>query len=198
MYKTKFDSSKIDYLLDCDTILKYQLKSKHAIPKVSLLKFQISLKNILLTSDFLNKETYNKNIQIKAILILYLICSTMPYISFYNYKNSRFLKDKNLGDFIIKLDISNKNIIKQIKDELTMKNVLFFPNNKKIETNKILSYNFKLPTTTFQNIENYFRKMDSVLDLNKIDIQLNLVYKSVSGIKNNNLMNILKNNSSFG
>ena len=198
MYKTKFDSSKIDYLLDCDTVLKYQLKSKHKIPKVSLLKFQISLKNILLTSDFLNKETYNKNIQIKAILILYLICSTMPYISFYNYKNSRFLKDKNLGDFIIKLDISNKSIIKQIRDELTMKSVIFFPDRKKIETNKVLSYNFNVPATTFQNLENYFRKMDSVLDLNKIDIQLNLVYKSVLETKNNNLINLLKNNSSFG
>lgn len=198
MYKTKFDNSKVNYLLDCDTILKYNLKNKYEIPKLKKLSFQISLKNVLFASDFINKEAFNKNIQIKSILLLYLINSTFPCISFYNYKNSRFLKDKNSGDFIIRVDVSNKKVIEYILKELRLNNIEFFNEKKSIQPQELLSYNLKISAKTFQNITNYFEKTNSLLNLDKIDIQLNLLYKNSIKTKKNIITNVLKTNSFFG
>lgn len=198
MFETKFDSSKMNYLLDCDTILKYQLKSGYNIPKVDSLTLQVSLKNVLLASDFINKEAYNKNIQIKSILLLYMICSTMPYISFYNYKNSRFLRDKNAGDFILKLNVSNKNTIQQIFKELNFDNIDFLSIKEEAKIDKVFSYNLKIPATSFQSINNYFRKTNSLLNLNRIDVQVSVIYKNALKVKSGNLLNVLKNSSSFG
>lgn len=198
MYKTKFDSSKINYLLDCDTILKYNLKNKYEIPKLKKLSFQISLKDILLASDFINKETFNRNIQIKGILLLYLINSNFPSISFYNYKNARFLKDKNSGDFIIRMDISDKKVIEYLLKELCLNNIELFNTKKNINAEKFLSYNLKISARFFQNITNYFERTNSLLNLNKIEIQLNLLYKNSIKTKKNIITNVLKTNSFFG
>lgn len=198
MYKTKFDSSKINYILDCDTALKYNLKNKYEIPKLKKLSFQISLKDVLLASDFINKEAFNKNIQVKSILILYLINSTFPCVSFYNYKNSRFLKDKNSGDFILRIDISNKKIIEYLLKELCLNNIRFFKEKKNIQPKRFLSYNLRMSARFFQNIANYFEKTNSLLNLDKIDIKLNLLYKNSIKTKKNVITNVLKSNSFFG
>lgn len=197
MYKTRFDYSKINHLLNCDTVLKYKFTNKYKIPAPKNLTVQVSLKSILLASEFLNKDDFNKNIQLKAILIVYILSSTMPYICFYNYKNSRFLKDKTSGDFIIKLNISNKDTIINVLKELYLNNFEIFSNEQITNYNKYLSYNIKTSSNLFQNINNYFIKTNSTLNIEKIDIQLSLIYKTTN-LEKNNILNILKNNSCFG
>lgn len=201
MYNTQFNSLKINYLLNCDTISKYLLKNSYHIPSIKKINIQFSLKELLLISDYINKDTLPKNLQLKGLLFFYLNFSSLPYVSFYTYKNSKALKDRNDGDFIIKYSISNKTIINHFLKEIKTQE-LIWQHSKKIfnlkqTIKKNQSYNLAILGVSFEEINKYFQKSKSSLNINGLNIQLNFVYKE-NIKKDYNKINIIKTNSLLG
>lgn len=197
MYNMNFNSSSASYLLNYDLISKYNLTSLYACPKIHKVKFQVSLKNFLVSSNFQNKNDFNLNIQLKSILFFYLIFSIVPYINFYSFKNIRSSKFKENGDFVVELTLTDKKVIDSFIFNLWLesKEILSFSkcfdNLIYNQTYKNWSYNVKILGTVFKNVDDYFNFISKDVDLHKLQVNLCLVFSNF--IYGNSLSNLIKN-----
>jgi hypothetical protein len=207
MNKKNYKISSANYLLSCDFINKYNLVSVYKQPEIKKINFQIYLKDFLAASDFLNKKDINSNIQLKSIMFFYILLSSFPAIQFQNIKAGKNTKVRNEGDFILKMNITNKNQINSFLSNLFIENNSFFENlsinsskNKldKISEldNEILSYNIKMPGNIFFDVNDFFYTKTQDINLGKILIDTNFIYSKVP--KKINLSNLIKNTYFFG
>ena len=198
MCNARFNSSTTNYLLKYDLISKYNLTSIYCCPRINKIKLQISLKKFLSSSNFLNKVNFNANIQLKIILLYYLIFSIVPIVNFFNLKKNRFSKTKDNGDFLIELTLSDKKMI----DSLLF--LLLIENNNKIlnfskdfcflkfnKVNKNWSYNFKIFGSQFKNVNDYFLNILKDINLSKLPINVNIIFFNL--VKNKNLTKLIQN-----
>jgi hypothetical protein len=205
MSRQFFQTSKSKYLLSCDNINKYNLKSIYNEPKVKKLISHIFLKKFLIASDFFNKTDINNNIQLKAILFLYLTYSSFPEIIFQNVKVGKSSKKRNEGDFILKLNtISKKTIDSFLSTVFTEKGQLFNSTDKtflnkdtylKKCNQKTFSYNVKIPGKTLFDVNEFFSSKVLDINLRQIKVDLSLVYSNIP--KNADVRTILRNNFFF-
>jgi hypothetical protein len=205
MSRQFFQTSKSKYLLSCDNINKYNLKSIYNEPKVKKLISHIFLKKFLIASDFFNKTDINNNIQLKAILFLYLTYSSFPEIIFQNVKVGKSSKKRNEGDFILKLNtISKKTIDSFLSTVFTEKGQLFNSTDKtflnkdtylKKFNQKTFSYNVKIPGKTLFDVNEFFSSKVLDINLRQIKVDLSLVYSNIP--KNADVRTILRNNFFF-
>lgn len=207
MNKKNYKISSANYLLSLDLINKYTLISTYKQPSIKKINLQIFLKNFLSASDFLNKKDINSNIQLKSIMFFYILLSFFPSITFQNIKAGKNTKVRNEGDFILKMNITNKNQINFFLSNLFIENNSFFENlNIKSLKNKLnsvselnnetLSYNIKMPGNIFFEVNDFFFTKTQDINLGKILIDTSFVYSNVP--KKTNLSNLIKNTSFFG
>lgn len=184
-----FSVSRSKYLLSCDNINKYNLKSVYNEPKVTKLKFHFFLKNFLAASDFLNKTDINNNIQLKAVLFFYLIYGVFPNVVFQNVKSGKNSKKRNDGDFILKLSLTNKNKIEPFLDKLFIDRAIIFNKISKIlsksnltldkNQGKNISYNLKIPGKFFFDVNEFFITKIQDINLRQFKLESSLVYSNI-------------------
>lgn len=206
MNTKNFKLSSANYILNCDFINKYNLKSVYKQPEIKKITLRFFLKDFLSVSDFMNKNDINNNIQLKSILFFYIIFSSLPQILFQNIKTGKYTKNKAEGDFILKLSISECNQINSFLFNLFSENNFFIENSEfslfKKDFNfvteseqKKLSYNLKIPGNFFFDIDDFFSNTTQDINLWKLPIDTNILYSNIP--KNVNVRNWIKNFSFF-
>lgn len=96
---------KNKYLLNCDFVNKYGIKSSYRIPYVEKMTISFS------SSDLLSKESdFSKFNPVKGFSLFYLMFSSLSYIQIFNKKK---LADNNIVDrqFEFRMTLKNKKII---------------------------------------------------------------------------------------
>jgi len=102
MFSYQINNSYNEYLSDCDLINKYVLKSLETKPRI---------KTVLL--EFPLQETSEKisDLQLKSYILVNLLVSFLPFISFKNLNSSLNKSMSNSNSCSLKLKLSNsKNI----------------------------------------------------------------------------------------
>jgi hypothetical protein len=205
MSKQNLKTSKAQYLLNCDNINKYNYTSVHSMPVVEKITFQILIKDFLNASDFLNKKEVNNSIQLKAVIFFYLIFSFFPQISFQNLKITKSLKNRQDGDFIITLNLNDKNKIHSLLSDLFIDNGCVFNTEGAVSltksfclntqsNKKIFSYNIKIEGHRFFDINEFFNVKIQNIALSKLKINANLLYSNLLPDKD---VSLLIRNTSF-
>jgi hypothetical protein len=205
MNRQLFQTSKSKYLLSCDNINKYNLKNIFLEPYIKKVTSHIFLKDFLTASDFLNKTDINSNIQMKAVLFFYFIYSSFPDIVFQSIKVGKNSKKRNDGDFLLKINLTNKNTINSFLHSIFLEKANLFSNLSKSSLNgnstftksvpKSFSYNVKLSGKTFFDINEFFSNKISDINLRQIKLDLSLIYSNMP--KNININNLLKSSFFF-
>jgi hypothetical protein len=205
MSKQNLKTSRAQYLLNCDNINKYNSTSVYSTPVVEKITFQILLKDFLNASDFLNKKEVNSNIQLKAVIFFYLIFSFFPQISFQNLKITKSLKNRQDGDFILTLNLNDKNKIHSLLSDLFIDNGCVFNTEGavsltksfclNIQSNKkTFSYNIKVEGHRFFDTNEFFNVKIQNIALSKLKINMNLLYSNLPSDKD---IPLLIKNTSF-
>jgi hypothetical protein len=175
------------------------LKSIYNEPTIKRLTSYIFLKDFLIASDFLNKTEINLNVQLKAVLCLYIIYGSFPEISFQNVKVGKSSKKRNDGDFILKFNIVDKNKLDCFMASIfTEKGNLFENANRasfKNGSKKTFSYNLKISSKVFFDVNEFFRVKVQDINLRHIKLTTSLIYSNIPRVCN--VRNIVKSTFFF-
>lgn len=184
---------KTNYLLDCDYINKYSLKTLYKKPSFKSISFYYSLNNLIAASANKNLTEEDPEIQIKSNLLLYFFSMNLPFITSNNAKilknsngNSNYSikiklsNEKDITNFLFSLLVENKNNISHILKVLeTVKNiktqnatVFTVPvlANQLLDFNNILDYSI-----TNINSKDFLMKISFTLST----LQFNLNYRKL-------------------
>lgn len=134
---------KTNYLSSCDVVNKYNLACIYQKPAVEKIVISLSLKNFLLSKTFTNSSQ-----EIKSTLLLFLLYSLAPFISYKNVVVTKNLIDNN-GDFKLKIVLNNTLDINSFLF------FLFYENNQKLDL-KTAHDSFFLKDKKTKNIEYTF------------------------------------------
>jgi hypothetical protein len=124
--------TKNDYILNCDHLNKYNLKTIYSLPKILSISINLPLKNIIDSSE---NSSIIKKYKLKSFFYLYALSSFFPLIQ------SNFLKvDRNTEN---KLNLSLKiQYLNQLEINSFLR-VLFIENWKKISKSDFKFYDIK-------------------------------------------------------
>lgn len=192
---------KNQYLLDCDYINKYNLKSIYKKPSINSIVLEFNLKSILKAYDFTQISEGNTEIQTKSFLFLYLLTSFNPFI---NSNKLKVIKksDKNEPSYSLKAIYSNKedlnnflfslfieNWHRLIRDDLKLFNSKILKANSYI-TNEKLVFNTTLPASSFYEMDELINVIPN-LNAREFDINLSFILEKKFIVHNHH--NFLKN-----
>jgi hypothetical protein len=151
---------KTNYLLDCDYINKYSLKTLFKKPSFKSISIYYSLNNIIAAFANKNLTEEDQEIQIKSNLLLYFFSMNVPFITSNNVKmlknsngNSyyslkiKLSNEKDITNFLFSLLLENKNnvsnILKVVKNiKIPNANAFTVPvfANQLLDLNNLLDY----------------------------------------------------------
>ena len=171
------------YISNLDLINKYNLDEKKKIPCLNMVIIEFSLTKFLNNFTQTNKTEFNTEIQIKSILILYLLIFNIPFI---NYKKLKLeikknfkvdkrhfvlkatLNDKILtNDFLIKMFFEEKGNI--VFDLETLK-------NRKFKNSKNFIYTTHLTIQNFTEIDILFNRILNNINSNELFFKINFSF----------------------
>ena len=171
------------YISNLDLINKYNLDEKKKIPCLNMVIIEFSLTKFLNNFTQTHKTEFNTEIQIKSILILYLLIFNIPFI---NYKKLKLeikknfkvdkrhfvlkatLNDKILtNDFLIKMFFEEKGNI--VFDLETLK-------NRKSKNSKNFIYTTHLTVQNFTEIDILFNRILNNINSNELFFKINFSF----------------------
>jgi len=159
--------SNSSYLSDCDLINKYNLNSLNKKPKLHKIILELSSRDILDSFEISGKNETDSEIQVKSFIILYILQSFLPFITF-----STSTKSKDEGStFLLKIILSNDDEIYSFLvsffvenwNKLIVEDFSFFEKNEKSFNNAHLNQETfiihrQIPTNVFFEIDNLLTK----------------------------------------
>ena len=194
----KFNLKQSEYLLDCDLINKYCLKSLYKKPKVKKISIHFLLES------FSSVYTLDSNIQVKSVLLFYALFSLTSYINFKKIRLKKTFKNSTEAKFSLKVILSDKESINLFLFQLLVEN------SGRIELEDIklfrksptfgsmlenTQHTIWLPAKTLFDVDDFFSKTIKDIDLKSFDLKLNLGVKTCYNF--NDKEKLIKNISFF-
>ena len=164
-----------DYLLNCDNLNKFNIKNIYTKPFISKIVLTFPLKNLYSSADILQN---NVNIQIKSILLYYLIFSLQAHINFNKQESIKLSKKVVDGDYSLKVEFNSARTILDLllftlEKKSEIKNSNFLKEFKNLTFAKKLILNSK-----DYFLFNFISK--SILKLNSFDFNIYFIFKNVN------------------
>lgn len=196
--------SSSSYLLNCDVLSKYHLKSSFDQPKITEINFKLLIDEVISASFFATANDKDNHLKLKALMLVNLILSFLPKIvakkkKTGKKKNSFLLDDE---EYVYNMKITQKNHINHFLSRLFFETKFVNENwNKKeltnisIQAKNKINMNTKVPVTQFTDINEFFNTNSNDWNLNKVFIHTNLIYSNVP--KNTSVLNVIKNTFFF-
>lgn len=196
----KIDYTQNSYISNLDLVNKYNLSDKKKIP--SLNKIILLLPLTQFTDNFTdtNITEFDSEVQIKSILILYLLTLNIPYI---NFKKLKVIKSKEnhlslkitlndnylINQFLTRLFIEQKdNLISDLK-VLKQKDLKINAHFSKL---KVINYTSSILIQNFFEINLLLNRVLSGMNSNEFFIKINFIFKKPVKIQSN-YKNLIKN-----
>lgn len=189
---TSFTRNKIfflrnSYLSRLELINKFNLDDVKNVPSLSKVSIEISILKFL-KGFFTNKTEYNLDVQIKSMLVLYLLVFNFPFINYkiIEKKLKNHQKNGDIRHFSLKTTITHKDILYPFLIKILKENGTNFVSalQKKSRSINFRSYkNCFLYTTPvyLQNLSDVNIFLNRVLSgINSQDLFLNLSLKIFS------------------
>jgi hypothetical protein len=203
IYK-KTDYCRNNYISTLDLMNKYNLDEKKKIPILNKVVIELSIAQILKNFGKDNKNAFNSEIQIKSVLILYLLVFNVPFINFkkLEVKIKNYLKENN-DSFSLRVSITDNNLINQLlirtffeKRGFSISDLRYFKKrdtkiNVHCMNEKKFIYSTYIPSHNFVEIENFFNRVLFGVNSNELFLKLSL-HISNPVIKTN-FKNVIKN-----
>ena len=192
----KFNIKQNEYLLDCDLINKYCLKSIYKKPKIKKINLHFPL------SSFSN--TIDSNLQVKSMLLFYTFFSLISYINFKKVKLKKSSKSAADANFSLKIILSDKESIYFFLFNLMIENIsriekdeikLFGESCLSLENKKDCQHTIFIPAKAFFDIDDFFSKSIKDSDIKSVFLSINLILKNFNKCKDK--INLIKNTSFF-
>jgi hypothetical protein len=169
------------YLLKCDLINKYNIKSIKSIPTLKKIVLDFSFKEFLNNSSLLKQTDNSAKLQIRFYLIFYMLSGLLPFIYFNKFsKNSEnffslkieISKQSEMYMFLLFLFIENwtKLIIEKENFSLFKKST----QNKLYQKSFILNTN--IPLQLFFEKENDLNKILPKINYKNLNVKLNFFF----------------------
>lgn len=188
----KFNFNNHDYLLDCDLINKYCLKSIYTKPRFKKIVLHFSLNQL-----FLSGST-NNNIQVKAFLVFLILFFSSSFI---NFNNSKLNSTGTNLEFSLKITLSNNIDINLFLLSLFIENLnkldLSSSKNKQNIQAKSFSYNFSIPGKFFFDGYDFFFHEIKNINFKDLNIKCSFLIENLSPKDKQNVNKVLKNISLF-
>lgn len=192
------------YLLSCDIITKYHLKSVFDQPKVTEINFKIFVDEIISASFFSTSNDKDNHLKIKGLILVYMILSFFPFISAKKKKTGKkknsFLLDDE--EYVFDMKITHKHQINYFLSKLFLETKFVNENlNKKelknitIQPKNLVNFSTRIPVTQFFEVGEFFNLSSNDWNLNKIFVHTNFVYFNIP--KGAQVKNVLKNSFFF-
>jgi hypothetical protein len=179
----RFNIKQNEYLLDCDSINKYSIKSIYKKPKIEKVSISFPL------NTFSSISSVDSNLQVKSMLIFYTLFSLISYINFKKIKLKKSVSDAN---FSLKILLSSKesiyffffNLIVENADKIEKNDVEFFTRSMPLNCKKnSTQHNILVPAKLFGDIDDFFSKHVRDIDLNAFNLSINLIIKNFNKCK---------------
>jgi hypothetical protein len=196
--------SSSTYLLNCDVVSKYHLKSNFDQPKITEINFRVFIDEVISASFFSTSNDKDNHLKIKSMILVYMILSFFPKIiakkkKTGKKKNSFLLDDE---EYVYEMKITKKNDINHFLSRLFFETKFVNENlNKKelknisIQSKNRINLNTRVPATQFFDINEFFNLDSNDWNLNKVFIHTNFIYSNIP--KNTQVLNVIKNNFFF-
>jgi len=194
----KFNIKQNEYLLNCDLVNKYNLKSLYKKPKIGKVNIHFPL------NTFSSVNTLDSNLQVKAMLIFYTFFSLISYINFKKIKVKKSLKGAGDANFALKIALSSTESIYLFLFNLIVENInqveadetKFFTKNVSLDGRRnTFQHTISVPAKTFFDVDDFFSKSIKDIELKSFNLNINFVIKSISACKDKK--NLIKNISFF-
>lgn len=196
--------SSSNYLLSCDIISKYHLKSYFDQPQVKEINFKILIDEVISSSLFSTSNDKDNRLKIKTLALVHMILSSFPSIS---VKKKKIVKKKNsplLDDeeFVFDMKITQKHHINYFLSKLFFETKFINENlskkqlkNISIQSKNIANFNTKIPAAQFFDINEFSNLASNDWNLNKVYIHTNIIYSNMP--KDAQAKKVLKNTFFF-
>lgn len=171
------------YISNLDLINKYNLDEKKKIPCLNMVIIEFSLTKFLNNFTQTHKTEFNTEIQIKSILILYLLIFNIPFI---NYKKLKLEIKKNLKvdkrHFVLKATLNDKILTNEflIKMFFEEKGNIVFDletlKNRKFKNSKNFIYTTHLTIQNFTEIDILFNRILNNINSNELFFKINFSF----------------------
>ena len=171
------------YISNLDLINKYNLDEKKKIPCLNMVIIEFSLTKFLNNFTQTHKTEFNTEIQIKSILILYLLIFNIPFI---NYKKLKLEIKKNFKvdkrHFVLKATLNDKILTNEflIKMFFEEKGNIVFDletlKNRKFKNSKNFIYTTHLTIQNFTEIDILFNRILNNINSNELFFKINFSF----------------------
>jgi hypothetical protein len=171
------------YISNLDLINKYNLDEKKKIPCLNMVIIEFSLTKFLNSFTQTHKTEFNSEIQIKSILILYLLIFNVPFI---NYKKLKLEIKKNFKvdkrHFVLKATLNDKILTNEflIKMFFEEKGNIVFDletlKNRKFKNSNNFIYTTHLTIQNFTEIDILFNRILNNINSNELFFKINFSF----------------------
>lgn len=194
----KFNFCSHNYLLNCDLINKYNLKSIYKKPKLKKIVLHFPIKQLL------SINSTDNNLQVKAFLVFYIIFFSLSFI---NFDRSKISNNLNIDpEYSLKVIISNPedinllllNLFVENYDKFNKEDLIFLKNDieyENIEKKTNFCHNFSIPGKVFFDGHDFFFQIIKETNFKELGIKCSFITENLSYCKNIN--NTIKNISLF-
>ena len=183
LIQKKINYNHNSYISSLDLINKYNLDEKKKIPCLNMVIIEFSLTKFLNNFTQTHKTEFNTEIQIKSILILYLLIFNIPFI---NYKKLKLEIKKNFKvdkrHFVLKATLNDKILTNEflIKMFFEEKGNIVFDletlKNRKIKNSKNFIYTTHLTIQNFTEIDILFNRILNNINSNELFFKINFSF----------------------
>jgi len=193
----KFNIKQNEYLLDCDLVNKYNLKSLYKKPKIKKINIHFPL------NTFSSMNSIDSNLQVKSMLIFYTFFSLISYINFKKIKVKKSFKGVGEANFSLKIVLSSTesvylflfNLIVENFNRIENNEVKLLSKNVFLDSKNNIQHIISVPAKTFFDVDDFFSKSIKDIDLKNFNLSINLALRSISACKDKN--KLIKNISFF-
>ena len=193
-----------DYISNLDLINKYNLNEKKKVPFLDKITVELSLAQFVKNFGDTNKTVFHSEIQIRSILMLYLLVHNVPLIRFKKseIKIKKSMKtgkdtfslcfsitDRDLiNQFLIRLFFEQKGFLISDLRHFRKRDINF--NNHCLRNEKFVYSTFVL-SQNFLEVDNYFNRV--LIDSNPNELSLKLNLNIFNPSVKSNFKNTIKN-----
>lgn len=191
----KFNVKQNEYLLNCDSINKYNLKSVYKKPNVKKININFPV------GAFSSVNTIDSNVHVKSMLIFYTFFSLISYI---NFKKIRLKKSVSEANFSLKIILSDKesiyfflfNLLMENASRIEKEEVKLFSKSILLDKSKdSFQHTISAPAKSFYDIDDFFSKHVKDIDLKAFNLSINLIVNNCNKCSDKN--KLIKNISFF-
>jgi hypothetical protein len=182
-----------NYILNCDLVNKYGLKSVYQKPQLTKIILEFSSNSIFLFCE--NNSEWDLNLQVRFFLLLYILQSNYSFVNLNKFKitneqNHYAVKiiiscQKRLQLFLITIFLHDTGFV--LLKKLSVKY------NKYVQRKKQFFLNTSMPVSHFSELSALLTNKTPTFDLKNLFIRVIFIFDNIKVEKKSYFLNLVKN-----